>query len=76
MDGVLFFMRKKLKETVTTVDTCLVKGAFNVMSALLKRYERNELLGQEPLSDEEISAALECAGPLWCFSLIWSSAPR
>ena len=72
MDGVLFFMRKNLKETVTTVDTCLVKGAFNVMSALLKRYERNELLGQEPLSDEEISAALECAGPLWCFSLVWS----
>ena len=26
LDGVLLFMRKNLKETVTTVDTCLVRA--------------------------------------------------
>ena len=48
LDGVLFFIRKQLKETVTTVDNCLVAGAFNVMSSLLKRYVRDEALGQAP----------------------------
>jgi hypothetical protein len=40
MEGILFFLRKTLKETVVTVDTCLVQGLFNIMSALLKKYER------------------------------------
>ena len=72
MDGVLFFIRKQLKETVQTVDTCLVKGAFNIMSALLRRYRRDEALGQDPLSDEEAANARACAAPLWAFSIIWS----
>jgi dynein heavy chain len=70
MDGLTFFIRKNLKETVTTVDTCLVMGLFNIMSALLKRYERPE--GMEPLTPEEIEGAHQCAMPMWIFSLIWS----
>jgi len=71
LDGVLFFIRKQLKETVTTVDNCLVMGAFNVMSSLLKRYERDEALGQAPLEEREIKDAQKAAVPLWVFSLIW-----
>ena len=71
LDGVLFFIRKQLKETVTTVDNCLVSGAFNVMSSLLKRYERDEALGQAPLEEREIKDAQKAAVPLWVFSLIW-----
>ena len=71
LDGVLFFIRKQLKETVTTVDNCLVAGAFNVMSSLLKRYERDEALGQAPLDEAEIKDAQRAALPLWVFSLIW-----
>jgi dynein heavy chain len=71
LDGVLFFIRKQLKETVTTVDNCLVAGAFNVMSSLLKRYERDEALGQAPLDETEIKDAQRAALPLWVFSLIW-----
>mmetsp|Transcript_6703 Transcript_6703/g.27190 ORF Transcript_6703/g.27190 Transcript_6703/m.27190 type:complete len:4341 (+) Transcript_6703:132-13154(+) len=71
LDGVLFFIRKQLKETVTTVDNCLVSGAFNVMSSLLKRYERDEALGQAPLEEWEIKDAQKAAVPLWVFSLIW-----
>ena len=50
MEGIVFFMRKNLKETVTTVDTCLVKGQFNLMASLLKRYVRDPMKGEEPLS--------------------------
>ena len=71
LDGVLFFIRKQLKETVATVDNCLVMGAFNVMSSLLKRYERDEALGQAPLEEREIKDAQKAAVPLWVFSLIW-----
>ena len=71
LDGVLFFIRKQLKEKVTTVDNCLVAGAFNVMSSLLKRYERDEALGQAPLDEAEIKDAQRAALPLWVFSLIW-----
>ena len=72
LDGALFFLRKHLKETVTTVDTCLINGAFNVMSSLLKRYERDEQMGQAPLDEEEIKQAQKSTVPLWVFSLIWS----
>ena len=70
MEGLVFFMRKTLKETVATVDTCLIMGLFNVMNSLLKRYERKE--GQDPLTPEEIEGAHQSAMPMWIFSFIWS----
>ena len=73
LDGLLHFVRKNLKETVVTVDTCLVSGMFNVMTSLLKKYERHEHLHQEPLTSQEISAAQKAALPLWIFSMIWSA---
>mmetsp|Transcript_3151 Transcript_3151/g.13662 ORF Transcript_3151/g.13662 Transcript_3151/m.13662 type:complete len:4229 (-) Transcript_3151:2367-15053(-) len=72
MEGIVFFMRKNLKETVTTVDTCLVKGQFNLMASLLKRYVRDPMKGEEPLSGEERRNADKAAVPLWIFSMIWS----
>ena len=72
MDGIVFFMRKTLKETVPTVDTCLVQGAFNLMASLLKRYVRDPMKGDEPLSGEERRNADKAAVPLWIFSMIWS----
>ena len=55
------------------MDTCLVSGMFNVMTSLLKKYERHEHLHQEPLTSQEISAAQKAALPLWIFSMIWSA---
>jgi len=72
LNGALFFLRKHLKETVGTVDTCLVQGCFNVMSSLLKRYHRDEQMGQTPLDADETSAAQKAVLPLWVFSMIWS----
>jgi dynein heavy chain len=71
LNGALFFLRKHLKETVGTVDTCLVQGCFNVMSSLLKRYHRDEQMGQTPLDADETSAAQKAVLPLWVFSMIW-----
>jgi len=70
MDGVVFFVRKYLKEVVGTVDNCLVLGMFNIMDALLKKYERAE--DQEPLSAEDKQGAQEAALPLFFFSFVWS----
>ena len=70
----MFFIRKQLKETVTTVDNCLVAGAFNVMSSLLKRHERDEALGQAPLDEAEIKDAQRAALPPGCFPSSGASA--
>ena len=74
MDGVLFFIRKQLKETVRPWTRASSRARSTscptrCFGAVLRR---DEALGQDPLSDEEAANARACAASLWAFSIIWS----
>ncbi|KAL0019092.1 hypothetical protein WJX77_000912 [Trebouxia sp. C0004] len=64
------FVRRHLKEPVTTVDNALVASCFSIMDALLKPYVRQE--GQEPLSAEEVTQLKVALPSFLLFAITWS----
>lgn len=64
------YVRRNVKETVSTVDHNLIMSCFNLMDALILPYSRKE--GQAPLTGEEINKLKAVLPASMMFSIIWS----
>ena len=67
---LIVFLRKNLKETVSTVDHNLVLSLFNIMDSFIRPWLRSEI--QDPLNAEEKDQLKLCMPAWFLFALTWS----
>ena len=64
------FLRRSMKETVSTVNHNLCMSCFHLFDSLIKPYRRTE--NDEPLTAEEREAVGKMIPSLFIFSFVWS----